>query len=48
MCCFKALVGRDDGWAALRMKILLCLRLEPVMVALAGVVSLFGVVTEMC
>ena len=43
----QGLVGRDDG-AALRMKILLRLRSEPVTAALAGVVPLLGGVIEKC
>jgi hypothetical protein len=44
MCCSKD----DDGCVPLRMKILLCLRSEPVMTALAGVVLLHGGITEEC
>jgi hypothetical protein len=41
-------MGRDDRCVLLRMKILLYLRSEPVMTALAGVVPLHGGIAEEC
>jgi hypothetical protein len=41
-------MGRDDMCVLLRMKILLYLRSEPVMTALAGVVPLHGGIAEEC